>query len=67
MTSGGGTPVLQSHNWVKAPGGQSVVTDWDHPLLVYHYFDTRSSVDNESAKLGINFLGWDSAGWPYVW
>jgi arabinan endo-1,5-alpha-L-arabinosidase len=64
MTSGGGTEVLASHGSIIGPGGQSVITDTDHDLLVYHYYDGNANGLN---KLGINFLGWDSAGWPYAW
>ncbi|MDQ3935538.1 MAG: arabinan endo-1,5-alpha-L-arabinosidase [Actinomycetota bacterium] len=65
MLSGGGSLVLSSHDWVRGPGGQSVVNDpADHDLLVYHYYDARRA---GAPHLGINFLGWDGAGWPYVW
>jgi arabinan endo-1,5-alpha-L-arabinosidase len=66
MRSGGGTLVLGTHDWVVGPGGQSVVHDPsdDHDLLVYHYYDSRA---NYTAFLGINYLGFDGDGWPYVW
>jgi arabinan endo-1,5-alpha-L-arabinosidase len=32
-------------------------------LLVYHYYAANA---NGTPELGINLLGWDSAGWPYV-
>jgi arabinan endo-1,5-alpha-L-arabinosidase len=63
MTSGGGTEILATHGTVIGPGGQSVLSDSDHDLLVYHYYDGNANGLN---KLGINFLGWDSASWPYV-
>ncbi|MBN1171932.1 MAG: arabinan endo-1,5-alpha-L-arabinosidase [Micromonosporaceae bacterium] len=64
MTSGGGTEILATHGSIIGPGGQSVMADSDNDLLVYHYYDGNA---NGTAKLGINFLGWDSSGWPYVW
>lgn len=37
-TSGGGTVVLQSHNYVYGPGGQGVYQDPKYgPVLYYHY------------------------------
>ncbi|WP_449061284.1 arabinan endo-1,5-alpha-L-arabinosidase [Planomonospora algeriensis] len=61
MTSGGGTEILASHGSVHGPGHPAVLSDVDGELLVYHYYD-----DAGRAKLGVNLLGWDSAGWPYV-
>ncbi|MEU4239119.1 arabinan endo-1,5-alpha-L-arabinosidase [Actinoplanes sp. NPDC026619] len=62
MTSGGGTEILAGHGSIHGPGGQSVFTDSDADVLVYHYY-----ADNGTAKLGINLLGYDSSGWPYVY
>lgn len=62
MTSGGGTQVLTGHGSIHGPGHQSVFDDVDGQVLVYHYY-----ADDGSAKLGINLLGWDAAGWPYVY
>jgi hypothetical protein len=31
-------------------------------LLFYHYY-----ADGGASYLGINLLGWDSAGWPFVY
>jgi arabinan endo-1,5-alpha-L-arabinosidase len=64
MLAGGGGLVLASHDNVHGPGGQSVVHDSDHDLLIYHYYDANRS---GQPFLGINFLGWDANGWPYVW
>ncbi|GAA3030976.1 arabinan endo-1,5-alpha-L-arabinosidase [Streptosporangium longisporum] len=61
MTSGGGTEILAGHGNVHGPGHPAVMPDADGDLLVYHYY-----ADDGSARLGVNLLGWDSAGWPYV-
>ncbi len=62
MSSGGGSEILAGHGSIHGPGGQSVFTDSDADVLVYHYY-----ADNGSARLGINLLGYDSSGWPYVY
>jgi arabinan endo-1,5-alpha-L-arabinosidase len=62
MTAGGGTEILAGHGSIHGPGGQSVYTDSDADVLVYHYY-----ADNGTARLGINLLGYDSAGWPYAY
>jgi arabinan endo-1,5-alpha-L-arabinosidase len=61
MTSGGGTEVLSGHGRVHGPGHQDVFADTDSDILAYHYY-----ADDGTALLGINLLGWDSSGWPYV-
>ena len=55
--------MLATNGRYIGPGGQSVVTDTDGDLLVYHYYDGN---DGGRSKLGLNLLGWDSTGWPYV-
>ncbi|MBE1593492.1 arabinan endo-1,5-alpha-L-arabinosidase [Nonomuraea angiospora] len=62
MTSGGGTQVLAGHGSVHGPGHQAVVPDSDAEVLYYHYY-----ADNGAPLLGINLLGYDSAGWPFVY
>lgn len=62
LLSGGGTEILGTHGNYIGPGGESVYVDTDHTLLVYHYYD---GADNGNPKLGINYLGFNSAGWPY--
>ncbi|WP_329100444.1 family 43 glycosylhydrolase [Micromonospora sp. NBC_01699] len=62
MTSGGGTQVLAGHGSIHGPGHQAVIADSDADVLFYHYY-----ADNGAALLGINLLGWDAAGWPYVY
>lgn len=66
MTNGGGKVVLAGHDNVAGPGGESVSYDAadGHDLLVYHYYDKNR---NGYPFLGINWLGWDSNGWPYVY
>lgn len=75
MIGGGGTMVLDSHGWVKGPGGQTVVYDPSdqREKFVYHYWDTRVPVQlhpdgnlRDGRRLGFNDLEWDAAGWPYV-
>lgn len=63
LTQGGGTILLSTHGNIAGPGGQTVMHDTDGDLLVYHYYDANH---NGTATLGLNLLGWDSAGWPYV-
>ncbi|MGR6919858.1 family 43 glycosylhydrolase [[Actinomadura] parvosata] len=62
MTSGGGTQVLAGHGSVHGPGHQAVFGDSDGDVLVYHYY-----ADNGVALLGINKIGYDAAGWPFVY
>jgi arabinan endo-1,5-alpha-L-arabinosidase len=62
MTSGGGTQVLAGHGSIHGPGHEAVFSDTDAEVLVYHYY-----ADNGSSFLGINLLGYDSAGWPFVY
>ncbi|MEV7098104.1 arabinan endo-1,5-alpha-L-arabinosidase [Amycolatopsis sp. NPDC051045] len=61
MTSGGGTEILAGHGSIHGPGHEAVLADSDGDLLVYHYYG-----DNGAARLGINRLTYDSAGWPVV-
>ncbi len=62
LTSGGGTQVLASHGSVHGPGHPAVLRDTDGDLLVYHYYN-----DAGTALLGLNLIGYDSAGWPFVY
>jgi arabinan endo-1,5-alpha-L-arabinosidase len=61
MTSGGGTQVLAGHGSIHGPGHQAVLADEDGDALVYHYY-----AGNGAALLGINRIGYDAAGWPFV-
>lgn len=63
MLSGGGTIVLSTHSNIVGPGGQSLLTDSDGTVLVYHYYDGNNG---GTPTLGINLLGFDSSGWPVV-
>lgn len=63
LTSGGGTIVLSAHGNVNGPGGESLLTDIDGALLVYHYYDGNN---NGYPALGMNVLSWTSDGWPYL-
>ncbi|MEU8243844.1 arabinan endo-1,5-alpha-L-arabinosidase [Actinoplanes missouriensis] len=62
MTAGGGSEILASHDAVHGPGHPAVFRDGSQTVLAYHYYQA-----NGDAKLGINLLGWDSSGWPYVY
>jgi arabinan endo-1,5-alpha-L-arabinosidase len=63
LTSGGGTEIVATHGRFIGPGGQSVLTDGADSLLIYHYYDGNN---NGSPTLGINLIGWDAAGWPFI-
>ena len=63
MTAGGGTILLSAHGNINGPGGESVLTDTDGEILVYHYYDGNNNGD---PALGINHLLFTSDGWPYV-
>lgn len=63
MLNGGGTILLSAHDNIDGPGGQSLLTDSDGPVIVYHYYDANN---NGTPTLGVNLVGWTSDGWPYV-
>jgi arabinan endo-1,5-alpha-L-arabinosidase len=62
MTAGGGTQVLAGHGNIHGPGHNAVIADTDADVLVYHYY-----ANNGASRLGINLLGYDSAGWPFAY
>jgi arabinan endo-1,5-alpha-L-arabinosidase len=65
-TAGGGTTVLESHDFVYGPGGQGVFNDPNlGPVLYYHYVDTRIGYADGQKQFGINQLNF-SSGWPVV-
>ena len=53
--------MLASHGGIHGPGHQAVLADADSDVLVYHYY-----ADSDAPYLGINLIGYDAAGWPYV-
>ncbi|WP_433205846.1 arabinan endo-1,5-alpha-L-arabinosidase [Dactylosporangium sp. CS-047395] len=61
MTSGGGTEMLATHGGIHGPGHQAVLADNDGDVLFYHYY-----ANSGASYLGINRIGYDGAGWPYV-
>jgi len=69
LASSGGTILVSSHGNIYGPGGGSVFTDTGSdgtqslPTFVYHYYDGNNS---GTPTLGINRLGFDSDGWPYI-
>lgn len=62
MTAGGGSQILAGHGSIHGPGHQAVLRDGASDVLFYHYY-----ADNGASFLGINLIGWDSTGWPYVY
>jgi len=63
MQIGGGTILLSSHGRYAGPGGQSVFHDTGGDYLIYHYYD---AAQGGRPTLGINSIGWDAAGWPFL-
>jgi len=61
LSSGGGTQILAGHGSIHGPGHQAVIADSDGDVLFYHYY-----ADNGASFLGINRIGWDASGWPFV-
>ncbi|WP_239133698.1 family 43 glycosylhydrolase [Rugosimonospora africana] len=62
MTAGGGTQILAGHGSIHGPGHEAVFADTDANVLVYHYY-----ANSGASYLGINLLGYDSSGWPFVY
>ncbi|WP_049558366.1 family 43 glycosylhydrolase [Nonomuraea sp. SBT364] len=62
LTAGGGTEILAGHGSIHGPGHQAVITDTDGDILFYHWY-----ANDDSSRLGINKIGYDAAGWPYVY
>ncbi|KAL8953362.1 MAG: hypothetical protein Q9222_000789 [Ikaeria aurantiellina] len=63
---GGGTTVLESHDWFYGPGGQGIINDHTLGLvLYYHYVDTRIGYSDAQKQFGVNKLDF-SSGWPCV-
>jgi arabinan endo-1,5-alpha-L-arabinosidase len=68
-TNGGGTEILAGHGAIHGPGHQAVLADTDGDILFYHYYPESQIGDPAChyCKLGINRIGYDAAGWPYVY
>ncbi|CAN7421027.1 family 43 glycosylhydrolase [Pseudoduganella sp. LjRoot289] len=64
MVNGGGTILVSAHANVNGPGGESLLTDTDGPVMVYHYYDGNN---NGAETLGINKVGFTADGWPYLY
>jgi arabinan endo-1,5-alpha-L-arabinosidase len=62
MTAGGGTQVLAGRGSIHGPGHQHVFADTDAEVLVYHYY-----TDSGASRLGLNLIGYDTAGWPFAY
>ena len=62
MTNGGGTQILARHGNIIGPGHQAVLADTDGDILIYHYYTPSGA-----SLLGINKIGYDAAGWPFVY
>lgn len=61
MMNGGGTEILASHGSIYGPGHQTVFSDSDADVLMYHYYTASGA-----SLLGINLLEYDD-GWPSVY
>ncbi|GKZ24406.1 hypothetical protein AbraIFM66951_001299 [Aspergillus brasiliensis] len=62
----GGSPVLESHGTVYAPGGQGVFDDPEYgTILYYHYINTEIGYADGDKQFGWNVITW-SDGWPSV-
>jgi arabinan endo-1,5-alpha-L-arabinosidase len=61
LTNGGGTEILSAHDSVIGPGHQTMLADSDSDVLFYHYYTSSGA-----SLLGINLIGYDSQGWPFV-
>ncbi|MGI5289002.1 family 43 glycosylhydrolase [Nonomuraea polychroma] len=62
LTAGGGTQLLAGHGAIRGPGHQAVIADTDGDILFYHWY-----ASDGSSRLGINKIGYDAAGWPFVY
>ena len=61
MMEGGGTLVLESHDYVRGPGHNSVLLDGEKDWLVHHYYDARAK---GVPTLQIRPLVWANDEWP---
>lgn len=61
LTQGGGTLVLAGGKRWRGPGHNAIFSEAGVDWLVYHAYDAS---EIGIAKLRIESLGWDDAGWP---
>ncbi|KAL4812879.1 glycosyl hydrolase [Aspergillus spinulosporus] len=62
----GGTILLASHGSIYGPGGQGVLKDKQHGLvLYYHYADKDIGLSTHQYQFGWNVLRWED-GWPVL-
>jgi arabinan endo-1,5-alpha-L-arabinosidase len=61
LLQGGGTPVLAGGKRWRGTGHNAIFMDNETHWLVYHAYDAD---EVGTAKLRIEALGWDAAGWP---
>jgi arabinan endo-1,5-alpha-L-arabinosidase len=62
LTAGGGTEVLATHDTIFGPGHPAVLTDNGPEVLCYHYYAAGGA-----SYLGMNPIGYDATGWPFVY
>ena len=62
---GGGTPLLESHGNIFAPGGQGVWQEGGTSYLYYHYMPNNVGHADGDVRWGVNVLNW-SGDWPTV-
>jgi len=63
MLDGGGSIILSTHGNIVGPGGASIMDSKNGTMINYHYYDASR---NGAHTLGINLIGWNAAGWPYI-
>ena len=61
MLAGGGNLLLEGHDRVRGPGGQTVFLDGKMSRIIYHYYDAE--VRGE-VKFALGTLEWNETGWP---
>jgi arabinan endo-1,5-alpha-L-arabinosidase len=61
LMQGGGSPLLAGGKRWRGTGHNAIFTDAGTHWLVYHAYD---AAEVGTAKLRIEALGWDDAGWP---
>lgn len=61
MMKGGSSLLLEGHDRVRGPGGQTVYNDGGTFRMVHHYYDADVSGE---IKFDIRTLSWTGDGWP---